>query len=261
MPRALAIAAHPDDIEILMSGTLMHLRVKGWELHLLNIANGSGGSLTQSAQEIAVRRTEEAKASARVLGATMHPPLCDDLMIFYNEPLLRQVTSVVRDVSPRIVLTHAPQDYMEDHMNACRLAVSAAFARGIKNLESDPPRPAIQDDVTVYHAMPWGMCGPLLEPVTPSHYVDVTEHLAMKREALAQHASQKDWLDATQGLDSYLDKAEEVAREMGRRSGQFNAAEGWRKHLHYGYCAADADPLYEVLGETLVLRHDQEHAV
>ncbi|MFM8323699.1 MAG: PIG-L family deacetylase, partial [Pirellulaceae bacterium] len=41
----LAIAAHPDDIEFVMSGTLMHLVELGWKAHYLNIANGYCGSM------------------------------------------------------------------------------------------------------------------------------------------------------------------------------------------------------------------------
>jgi hypothetical protein len=54
------------------------------------------------------------------------------------------------------------------------------------------------------------------------------------RRVLAAHASQKAWLDATQGMDSYLDAADEMAREVGRMSGRFEYAEGWRRHLHLG---------------------------
>ncbi|MBI1321099.1 MAG: LmbE family protein [Candidatus Hydrogenedens sp.] len=259
-PTVLAIAAHPDDIEIMMAGTLSLLGDAGYELHMLNIANGSGGSMTQSAGAIAARRWEEAQAAAKALGATMHPPLCDDLMVFYNEPLLRRVAAVVREVAPSIILTQPPQDYMEDHMNSCRLAVSAGFVRGVPNFQSDPPRPHVENETRVYHALPWGLCDPLGAPVHSTHYVDVTAKLALKREALACHASQKDWLDATQGLDSYLDTMETVTREVGRRSGRFEAAEGWRRHLNYGYCAAGADPLCEALGDTLVIRTEENLA-
>jgi LmbE family N-acetylglucosaminyl deacetylase len=37
-PRVLAIAAHPDDIEIFMAGTLLRLAEAGWELHYFNLS-------------------------------------------------------------------------------------------------------------------------------------------------------------------------------------------------------------------------------
>ena len=42
---AIAIAAHPDDIEFTMAGTLLRLREAGWEIHCLNVSSGDCGSL------------------------------------------------------------------------------------------------------------------------------------------------------------------------------------------------------------------------
>jgi len=248
MPAALAIAAHPDDIEFLMAGTLLLLRQAGWEIHYLNLASGNCGSRQHSGPATARIRRAEARAAARVLGAYWHPPLVRDAEIFYADRLLRQVTAVIRAVRPRIVLTHSPEDYMEDHMNTSRVAVTAAFVRGMPNYRSRPSRPAIEGDCTVYHALPHGLRDGLGRRIAAGWYVDTTPVQAVKRAALACHRSQKDWLDATQGMDSYLDAMEELAREVGRMSGRFEFAEGWRRHAHLGFCAPDADPLREVLG-------------
>ncbi len=47
-----------------------------------------------------------------------HESLLADLEIFYDRPTLRRLAAVMREVAPEILLTHRPQDYMEDHMNA-----------------------------------------------------------------------------------------------------------------------------------------------
>jgi hypothetical protein len=67
--------------------------------------------------------------------------------------------------------------------------------------------------------------------------------MAKKRDALAAHESQKAWLDASQGMDSYLVAMDDLSLEVGRMSGEFEHAEGWRRHLHVGFSAADTDPL------------------
>lgn len=247
---ALAIAAHPDDIELMMAGTLALLGRAGFELHMMNLADGSCGSMIENAAATARRRLAEAQASARVLNATLHPPIAPDLEIFYTEPLLRKVAATVRAVAPAVLLLQSPLDYMEDHMNASRLGVTAAFARGFPNFVTDPPLPPVSGEVAVYHALPWGRRGPLREKIQPDLYVDISSTLAIKREALACHASQKEWLDNTQGLDSYLQTMEDTAREVGRMSGCFDVAEGWRRHLHLGFCAEDFDPLRDALGST-----------
>ena len=260
MPRhvALSVAAHPDDIELMMAGTLLLLGQSGFELHMMNIANGSCGSMTEDAETIAARRRDEAQASAKVLGAVLHPPIANDLEIFYKEGLLRKMAATVRAVAPTIMLVQSPQDYMEDHMNACRLAVTAAFVRGVPNFVTEPAVPPITTDVTLYHALPWGLRGPLRERVVANQYVDISTTLETKRRALACHASQKTWLDESQGLDSYLTTMDDMAREVGGLSGRFIVAEGWRRHLHLGFCAEDADPLRDILGDKVLDRTEED---
>jgi N-acetylglucosamine malate deacetylase 1 len=253
-PAVLAVFAHPDDIEFVAAGTLLRLREAGWQIHYLNLSGGDCGSMTTSADEMRAIRAQEGRAAAAMLGAEFHESLASDLCIFYEERLLRRLAAIVRQVQPRIVLTHSPEDYMEDHMNTARLAVTAAFARGMPNFTTDPPVAPIAGDVAVYHAMPHGLCDGLRRPVVPDLFVDTTAMQAVKRQALAAHASQKEWLDATQGMDSYLDAGDAAARAVGRMSGRFHYAEGWRRHLHLGLSATDDDPLAATLPSQVVSR-------
>jgi LmbE family N-acetylglucosaminyl deacetylase len=154
----------------------------------------------------------------------------------------------VRRAKRQIVLTHALADYMEDHQNAARLAVTAAFSRAMPNYRSQPDVPTYDEDVTLYHAQPHGNCTPLGEPVVPTHFVDVTPLMSRKAELLRAHASQADWLDQTQQLGSYVATMEQLNRAVGLMSHQFEMAEGWRRHLHLGLCAPEADPLAATLG-------------
>ena len=126
MPSAIAIAAHPDDIEFCMAGTLLLLKRAGWEIHCLNLSSGNLGSVEYSSAKTRLVRRGEAKRAAKILGAHWHPPMCDDLEILYEVKTLRRLAAVIRDVKPAVVLTHSPQDYMEDHTNTSRLAVTAS---------------------------------------------------------------------------------------------------------------------------------------
>ncbi|MGD9721111.1 MAG: PIG-L deacetylase family protein [Pirellulales bacterium] len=251
--RAFAVAAHPDDIEFVMAGTLIQLRDAGYEIHYLNIANGCCGSTATNASETARIRAAEALAAADSIGAEFHPSLTNDLEIFYDHATLTQLAAVMREVAPEILLVHAPSDYMEDHMNACRLAVTAAFARGMPNYPTRPPRPPVDQPVTIYHAQPHGNHDPLGHPVRPGMFVDVSGVMEQKTTMLACHKSQKQWLDTSQGMDSYLHTMQELMREVGRMSGRFEYAEGWRRHIHPGFCAADDDPLRRALRDRVVV--------
>lgn len=248
MPSALAIAAHPDDIEFVMAGTLLQLREKGWDIHYCNLSTGNMGSSVMSAARTAKVREKEARMAAREMGAKWYPPIGDDLQIFYNEPNIRRVCAVVREARPTVVLTHALQDYMEDHMITARLAVTAAFARGIPNYHSVPRRKPGLDPCVIYHAMPHGQRTPTRRRVIPEGFVDTTGVHSLKRAALACHASQKEWLDRTQGMDSYLKTMDSFSLALGKQTRRFRHAEGWTRHLHFGFGDEGDDPLREVLG-------------
>ena len=247
-PAAIAIGAHPDDIEFYMAGTLLLLQRAGYETHYFNLASGNCGSARESSAPTRARRQKEARAAASVLMAQFHPCLTDDLEIMYEIGLLRQVAAVIRAVRPNIILTHSPVDYMEDHTNTCRLVVTASFAHGMPNFRTTPRQRAIDLETTIYHCMPHGLREPLRKRVVPGCFVNASGVLSIKRQALSQHRSQKDWLDASQGLDSYVATMESLSREVGRMSRRFAHAEGWRRHLHLGFSATDHDPLRIALG-------------
>lgn len=254
MPSALAIFAHPDDIEFVAAGTLLLLKDLGWDLHYINLANGCCGSTTMSAQETAAEREQESRRAAAILGATYYPPICNDLEIEYTQANLRKVGAIIRSAQPSILLTHSPSDYMEDHMQTCRIAVTAAFARGVPNYCVDPPTPAWAGDLAIYHAQPHGNRHPLGQFVFPHAAIAIDRVIDRKLEMLQQHRSQQAWLQASQGLNSYCQTMLDLGEELAQRL-KLNCryAEGWRRHLHLGYAATDIDPLGEALRTTASL--------
>src|SRR5258706_10008292 len=95
-PAALAIAAHPDDIEFYMAGTLLLLREKGYEIHYMTLASGNCGSLQYSAARVRAIRRAESRRAAKILGAPYHANLVDDLEILYELPTVRRLAAVIR---------------------------------------------------------------------------------------------------------------------------------------------------------------------
>jgi LmbE family N-acetylglucosaminyl deacetylase len=247
--RVFAVAAHPDDIEFGMGGTLVLLAQAGCELHYMTVANGSCGTAAYDTDAIVRIRVEESRAAAASLGAIYHPSLVPDVEIFYDKEQLAQMGAVMRDVAPDILLVQSPQDYMEDHMNSSRLAVSAAFCRGMRNFPTDPPRDPVDSEVVVYYAQPHGNRDPLNRLTVPDFCIDITAVIQDKERALACHRSQKEWLDVSQGFDSYLHTMRDISREVGTWTAGGEYAEGWRYRNPLGLCAADADPLAELLAD------------
>ena len=261
MSSVIAIAAHPDDIEFVMAGTLRLLHEAGWQTHYLNLSTGNLGSTTMGPAETARVRRREAQAAAKVLGASWHAPFCNDLQIFYDDRSLRRLGAVIREAAPRVILTHAPQDYMEDHTTTSRLAVSAAFVRAMPGYRTTPARRPTEVPVTIYHANPHGQRDQLRRRVPVGAYVDTASVHELKRRALECHASQRGFLDTTQGMDDYVRTMEDFSLRMGRQSGRFRHAEGWRRHLHYGFCDEGDDPLRDALGAKYLVDEDYERSL
>lgn len=255
----MAIAAHPDDIEFSMTGTLLALRDLGWEVHYFNVSNGNVGSTVLDPVQTAEARLGEAKAACDLAGFIHHPPIVDDLHVAYETGQLAQVTSIIRAARPSVILTQSPDDYHEDHESACRLAAGAALCKSMKNAPCSPARPPYFGDIAVYHAMPHGLRDPMGKRIRSGLWVDIDGYVDAKRDLLACHKSQKEWLDATQGMDSYLRTMENLCLGMGGLSGAFKFAEGWRKRHLIGYAADPSwDPLREALGKRALI--DEKYA-
>jgi len=242
-PRVLALFAHPDDVEFRAAGTLALLGAVGWELHYATVTAGDLGALRGTRAQIAATRRREAKAAAKALGAKWHPPFGSDMQVVYSVVLLRRAAALVRKVAPTILLTHPPVDYMEDHTQTCRLAVSAAFIRGAPLFRTTPPRPHVSADIAVYHSTPHGLVGPLGEPRRPAFLVDTASVHTTKLAALALHNSQLEWLDATQGEGSYVAAADRESRALAQLVPHLHHAEGWTQHHPLGFGALGSNPL------------------
>jgi hypothetical protein len=53
-------------------------------------------------------------------------------------------------------------------------------------------------------------------------------------------------------MNSYLQAMEDVSLMVGKMSGSFTYAEGWRRHLHFGFCGPDDDPLKDLGSDYLI---------
>ena len=245
---AFAIACHPDDIEFMMAGTLIKLQEAGYEIHYMNVANGSLGTNQFDYKTIVAMRREEARNAAKVIGAVFHESLVDDLEVYYERATLERLVPVIREVAPEIILTHGPYDYMEDHINTGRLAVSAAFCRGMTNFKCNPPHPAVDGNVAVYHSMPHSLRDQLRRPVIPGIFVNIGSTIEQKKQMLSCHKSQKECLDSSQGNNAYLIDMTDKGRYFGTMSKRYEFAEGWIRHNGVGFCGPDDNPLLAALG-------------
>lgn len=256
MLAALAVGAHPDDVEFMMSGTLELLRRVGAEVHVWSMTDGCLGSLEEGRGAAAVR-IAEASASSDLAQATFHPPIASDMGLSLDRGTLARAAAVIRKARPRVMLVPSPSDYHPDHEAASRIAVAAALVRAMPALVSDPAEKPWDGQVTVYHAMPHGLEDPMRARVRAGQYVDISDVMDLKRKMLAAHASQRELLLATQGEEPVV-AMDFMAAEVGAQSGRFELAEGWRRHSHIGLSHEDSDPLGELLGSRCWTDPDHE---
>ncbi|MBN1852248.1 MAG: PIG-L family deacetylase [Pirellulales bacterium] len=247
----LAIGAHPDDVEFNMAGTLVLLAQAGYEPHMMNVSRSNLDSNELSEEEITRIRRQEAENSARVIQAIYHPPIADDLMIFYENSLLRRLTAIVREIQPTMVFLPSLNDYMEDHTNTARLVITACFSRAMRHYISVPPRDPTSQDVYLYHAQPHMNRDGMRVLVMPELFVDISNVMDTKLQMLGCHESQRQWLDETQGLDNYLETMRQSNTEVARMRAEctWQYAEGFRQHHYVGFSARDGNPLADALGD------------
>ncbi len=248
---AMAIGCHPDDIEFMMSGTLFLLREQGVRLHYMNLANGSCGTQEYGTEEIIQIRGQEAQTAAAFLGAEYYPPIAPDLEVVYDIDLVRRTAAAIRKANPDILLIPSLYDYMEDHMFTARIAITAAFSKGMPNFTTIPETPIAGGEIALYHALPYGLKDAYRKPVEPDFITDISGVIQEKATMLSMHQSQRNWLDESQKLDSYVETMRTMSAEVGRKTGRAAFGEGWIRHNPLGYSDPSFTPLENILDEVI----------
>jgi LmbE family N-acetylglucosaminyl deacetylase len=218
--RVLAFGCHPDDIEYMVSGTLVLLAEKGCQIHLATMTGGEVGSTDLNRQEIRDKRLKEAAAAADVIGATYHYAGGHDLEVEYNHHYRQLAVRVVRTVNPDIILTHAPSDYLIDHEETSRLVRNAAFIAPIPLYDCGLPLAPADKIPHLYYWDAFGGTDNFGRSL-PIHFgIDVSSTMETKEKMLACHSSQREWLRFINKFDAYLEDMKEKTRAAGERIGR-----------------------------------------
>jgi LmbE family N-acetylglucosaminyl deacetylase len=221
MMKILAVGCHPDDLEIGCGGTLARFAAAGHHVTMVHVANGNLGHVNLLPDELRAIRRAEALRAGQVLGAAEVLTLdVGDLLVNAADPrLVRQMVDIVRRVQPDLVITHAPEDYMQDHVEVSRLVFDASFSASVPHYET--PTPGIATITPLYYM-------DTLSGVNfmPAEYVDISETIERKLQALDCHESQIKWMRDHDGID-FLDSVRTVSKFRGLQCG-VAYAEGFR---------------------------------
>lgn len=183
--RALAVGAHPDDIEFGAGGTLAAWARAGTDVHLLVLTDGSKGSWNVDddlATLVATRRAEARAAATTLADGTVHFADFVDGELASGEPLTCAVCRTIREVRPTIVLGHDPWKRYRlhpDHRHAGWATVDGLVAAR---------DPHFFPGLGGAHHRPDALW--LFEADEPNHEVDIRATVDAKVEALLSHVSQ-----------------------------------------------------------------------
>jgi N-acetylglucosamine malate deacetylase 1 len=177
----LAISAHPDDIELSCSGTLIAHKTQGYTTGILDLTEGE----MSTRGTIETRQKESAEAS-QIMGLSLRENLglSDAKFDLSFENQLR-VIKVLRKFRPEIILANALYDRHPDHVRAAELIEEAVFKSGLVKIETEgekgiqsPWRPK-----KVYH---------YIQSVSlkPDFICDISAHMEEKMAAIRVFKSQ-----------------------------------------------------------------------
>lgn len=195
----LAIGAHPDDIEIGCGGMLSLLKDQGHELIHLVVTSGEEGGNSTLKHQLAERREDEAKKSAKILLASdvILFREADGLTMFSKETKVRLI-SVLRQLRPDIVFTHARSDHFPDHQVVHQLTKAAILAAA---------GPWYPDAGTSAHQVKEVYGYEVWNPIPEYQLsVDISSVIERKVRAIQVHHSQVgevDYVEAIRGLARY----------------------------------------------------------
>lgn len=208
----LAIGCHPDDIEVNCAGTLVKCVQRGDKVTVCHVANGNMGHEIIPPDELREMRAKEAQNAGALAGIKVVTCDIGDLKVYDGSKEQRdKVIDVIREAQPDFIITHAPNDYMPDHVAVSKLVFDASFAASCPHYETGVAGSAA---VTPIYYMD-NLAG---VNTIPTEYVDVTDTIETKLEMLECHISQMKWMRDHDNID-FAEFVRTCARYRGLQCG------------------------------------------
>lgn len=177
----LAFAAHPDDVELSCSGTLVTHLKKGYKAGIIDLTRGELGTRGSAAL-----RSEEAAKATEIMGLTIRENLgFRDGFFTRDEAHLLEVIRMIRKYKPTLVLANAESDRHIDHGRAAELVHDACFLSGLRKIET-------KDDGMAQEAWrPKQVYHYIQDRITKPHIImDISDSFEEKMASIAAYGSQ-----------------------------------------------------------------------
>jgi bacillithiol biosynthesis deacetylase BshB1 len=211
----LAFAAHPDDVELTCSGTLMRHKDLGYKIGIVDLTAGQLGT-----RGTAASRAEEAAEASKILGLDVRENLGMEDGFFVNDQAHQlKVIAAIRAYRPDVVFCNAVRDRHIDHGRGASLVSDSCFLSGLAKIETfrdgnkqEPWRPK-----TVYHYIQDRY-------IEPDFVVDISDYYERKMAGILAYKTQfytgdSDLPQTPISSRDFLDFLEGRARDFGRSIG------------------------------------------
>jgi N-acetylglucosamine malate deacetylase 1 len=204
----LAIAAHPDDVELTCGGTMIKMARRGYKTGILDLTAGEMG--TRGTPET---RAKEAAKAAKLLGAAWRGVLgVPDSDVQPSRQHKLKLAGVIRELRPKTVILPYWEARHPDHYHASTLGYEGCFLAGLKALPiaGDAYRP-----FKILYATSFA-------EVRPTLVVDITKEFAQRRKAILAFGSQfrSGKGEAKSKVFLAIDRLEEEMNQLARHYGR-----------------------------------------
>lgn len=177
----LAFAAHPDDVELSASGTLLKYIAEGKKVGIIDLTRGELGS-----RGTATTRTLEAENAGKLMGLSVRDNL-DLADGFFDDSFdtKMRIIQQIRKYQPDIVLANAMSDRHPDHGRAGKIVADASFLSGlvkIQSAEDDIPQAPFRPQLLLHYMQD--------HYLKPDIVIDVSDFMEQKIEVIKAFTTQ-----------------------------------------------------------------------
>lgn len=177
----LVFAAHPDDAELAMGGTIAKLTKNNLKVGIIDLTKGELG--TRGTAEI---RQKEAFLAAGILKVSLRENLLiPDGDIERKKENILKVVMTIRRYRPKIIFAPYFNDRHPDHIHTSRIVKEAMFATGLSKLKTfdrEVPQNAYRPVKLYYYMQTYQF--------DPSFIVDISDSFDIKMKAVQCYQSQ-----------------------------------------------------------------------
>jgi N-acetylglucosamine malate deacetylase 1 len=177
----LAFGAHPDDVELSASGTLLKHISQGKKVVIVDLTQGELGS-----RGTIETRYQEANVASQIIGLEDRVNLkMEDGFFTHSQENLMKIVEQIRRFKPEIVLANAIEDRHPDHAKGSKLVSDACFLAGLVKIESnfEGQKQEVHRPKVVYHYIQDRY-------IKPDFVIDVTDFVEQKFESIKAYKTQ-----------------------------------------------------------------------